>query len=348
MGTFFELAKSIDKKGAFRIWRNARTLKDIAKFVKENSGENIYTSVYQFSTLDYEKVVYESAIPDRLFIEFDGPDHGLLSDVTWRDLQKFISWCKSESSPGHEINPQIWFSGGSGYHVLFTLPMVVREYNSSKVIQRINQKLKYLTGCELLDMQANHGFTQLRRVPNTQHQKTKLYCIPLTVDEAFNFGPDKIMQLARKPRKLNNWTGDSTYFVEIIKFISDGIKRENDEFRRKSHESKDDRMINTSNIINETGLRQLRPCIFRLTKLPNPNFEESTWLACELIHCNYTDKQMMDIFKEIRREKFNYEMTRYQITMLRKKSIKPPSCYFLEQKNYCSREHHKNVYGDLK
>lgn len=336
MASYFELAQSFNRQGAVRVIRNASTKKELQEFVKANKQENLYFTVYTFTTLDKGRVVYESAVPDKIFCEIDGEGHGLLNEETWRDLRRVIEWCQEEEKiTGQALKPQIFFSGSSGYHILFHLPEVVLLYQDSKIIQKLNNNIKKVSGSKLIDLQANNGFSQLRRIPNTLNHKSGFYCIPLTVEEAYNFPPEQVLDLAKKKRKLNNFDGNSDYFVDIIKAIDR-------EFKTRKTEPKFTSPIHR--VVLSNGAPKIRPCIFRMTLKPDPSYKESLWIALELLRCGYTDEEICQTFYGIRGpERYNDELTRKHVSDLRRKEIFAPSCKTLQDAGYCKPEWHKWV-----
>lgn len=322
--------------------RDARYKRDIKEFVDGNPNENLYMSVYQFAELTQSKPVYDSAITDKIFIDLDSDGHATLTNETWRDLQVLLDWCKKESTEERPLVPQIFFSGGSGYHVIFTLSRPFLEIKDPKIVQHLTKKIRENSGSNAIDLQANNGFTQLRRIPNTQHQRTKLYCIPLSLDEAYNYEPLEILRIAQKPRKgFKVNTSKSIYFDEVISFVR--RLSENPSLRKKLADKKNKLLDKRIDYIEKQGLAPIRTCIQKLFTKENPTFQERTWIAAELLRCNYggrTDTggyetiHLHQIFRNF--DKYDYGTSEYHFKKMIDKGLYAPSCKMLQEVGLCT------------
>lgn len=338
MAKYFELAASLNGNGAFRLVRNAKTKKEIAEFVKARPNESIYQTVYEFHSLNSKgQATYDSAIFDKIFVEIDSEGHSILTEEAWREMRKLIKWCREESSPGKELRPQIFYSGRSGYHILFHLDHIDLNVKSDNVLKHLIKKIKQLSGVDI-DVAANNGFSQLRRLPNTKNHKSGLYCIPLTLEEAEHYPPAKVIELAKKKRRIDNYNGPSTFFNDVIPYVAKWL--EDAEFRKK--EFLKNKKLNKKlrkDILDDTTKQPVRPCILKaIESEQKPNHQTRTYIALELIRCNYTDAEIHEIYKNIDPVKYKYNLTQYQIDNIRRKGLYAPSCNTLLDNDFCMKK----------
>jgi P4 family phage/plasmid primase-like protien len=96
------------------------------------------------------------------------------------------------------------FSGSKGFHVLFPSACVGKDIfapgpvqQQSKILQKVMPAL--FPGLD----EKVYLSSQLMRIPNTVHEKTRIHCIPLTLDEVQNLTMDQITALAANPRPVD-------------------------------------------------------------------------------------------------------------------------------------------------
>lgn len=136
---------------------------------------------------------YDSAIIDRIFFEFEEEGEKILTDAVRREVLDFLTEIESWG-----LEPHIFFSGRRGFHILF--------YFEEIELKKANAVIKKVPGIFERDFElkhmcpvARHGTRQMRRIPNTKHQGSGLYCIPLSLSE-LSLRVEEILTLAEKPR----------------------------------------------------------------------------------------------------------------------------------------------------
>lgn len=198
-----------------RLLRDAVTEKDYTSFLSKYDGYNLYTSVYGFK----EPENFDTAKVDKIFLEFDGPNK-VFDEAVLSDFRKFLDYLNTET----DIDPQIFFSGNSGFHVViyFEEPNL---FNKKDCIQAIVKNMAKLSNCRFLDLNANNGLSQMRRVPGSKHQKTGLFAIPLTQEEVFILGHEDILQLARHPRDKWFEVDNSKHVPYALKLLDDSFEQ---------------------------------------------------------------------------------------------------------------------------
>lgn len=194
-----------------RLKRDAKAEEDFWSFINKFRGLNLYTTVYGFK----EPTKYDTAIIDKLFFEFDG-ENKIFDERLLNDVRCFLRFLQGRT----DSKPQIFYSGNSGFHVVLWFKPVTL-YNPHRAIQRLIQNLQSLSGSQYLDLNANNGLSQMRRIPNSMHQKTKLYAIPLKPEEVLFYSVEEIKDLARAPRTVEaywNHSRDIPMALERIDF----------------------------------------------------------------------------------------------------------------------------------
>lgn len=173
-----------------RLKRDAQTLEDYYSFQNKFRDCNLYTSVYGMT----EPANYKTAVVDRIFFEFDGD--GGLNDELLADFRRLLEYCHGET----DIRPQVFFSGNRGFHVVIAIEPVALS-NPHKCVQKLVENIKSLSGCRYIDLNANNGMAQMRRIPNSQHQKTGLYAVPIDPDMLYFLSPNGVREYAREPKE---------------------------------------------------------------------------------------------------------------------------------------------------
>ena len=117
---------------------------------------------------------------------------------------------------------QCWFSGRKGFHILINVgvfgdvrPSKKLHYIFSRIREMISKDAKVKLDLSIKDKM------RLLRLPNTMHQKSGLYKIPLSIHEVRGLSAAKILKCAREPRPLINIDG-SGLLPQIE--IPEGIK----------------------------------------------------------------------------------------------------------------------------
>ncbi len=96
------------------------------------------------------------------------------------------------------------FSGNKGFHVSFSvsaLDEISGYVDTPERVERLARKLA--AGINGIDFSIYAGVTHLIRSQNSINSKSGLHAIPLTEAEVFSLSPDKIIEMAAKPRRLS-------------------------------------------------------------------------------------------------------------------------------------------------
>ncbi len=159
----------------------------------------LYRSVFLYDTDVYNlaeeagsiKSYFGDRAIDNILIDVDKGDNS--DDYTLQKAQAVLYQLEEMGLSQENIQP--YFSG-SGYHIVF--PATVFNFDISKNLPyTVKQTMKKLF--DTIDL-AVYTRTSIYRVAHTINQKTKLYKIPLRMNEIFNLKAAAIKELAKEPR----------------------------------------------------------------------------------------------------------------------------------------------------
>jgi hypothetical protein len=176
----------------------------------------------------YEGKVWAPFFP----LDLDHQDLSVALEATRSFASLFLSHWKVDPNGMH-----LYFSGSKGFHIMLDTRLFGRIVPSKSLpflfaSMRLHLAQELPNHCrETVDLQLKDR-VRLLRLPNTIHEKSRLYKIILSPEELGSLSPDKIRELAREthPLPLTDETG----------FLSRLIVKENREasrfFRRIRHQ----------------------------------------------------------------------------------------------------------------
>ena len=134
-------------------------------------------------------------------------DHAENPAVSQADAVKLIEFFTEEL----DVKPtDIWvyFSGSKGFHILISSQAlgIAPGTDLHKVFKHIAGYLVHRLQLTSLDLVVYTSYRMLR-LPNSQHHKTNLFKVELSIDEVKDLTLDKIKEVAKQPRKELPFTG---------------------------------------------------------------------------------------------------------------------------------------------
>jgi hypothetical protein len=159
-----------------------------------NGRRNCYVSVYRYRDIKD----YNSAIIDTVYIDMDDENTPPSIWNVYRETKRLVL-CLMESN----IIPRIYFSGNKGFAVYIDFPVVSLNY-PKKTIRKFVNKIEEELKLTMIDKAPLGDLARISRIPNTQHMKSGLFCVPLEINEFLSFLNEKgIREIAKQPR--NNY-----------------------------------------------------------------------------------------------------------------------------------------------
>lgn len=146
-----------------------------------------YQSAFEYSQDQYEKIKEAGSVrgiddvtTDKIFWDFDSKEN---PELALEDARKLV-----QSLDTYE-DPEIYFSGSKGFHVIVQTNKSLNPEQVAHVAQSLAGNLK------TLDLVV-YNASRILRVPGTRHQKTGLFKFPLTKDELLTWDLGKIKNKA--------------------------------------------------------------------------------------------------------------------------------------------------------
>jgi len=170
-----------------------------------NGSAEAYTSAYLFSEALVSFVATTGSVRG-----FDGPcrAEGLVFDLdgpsAFADCRRLVERLLQVDTGLHCDNVWIWFSGRKGFHVLARSHALDGLPPSREVPGQMKQIATALAGGLQSFDTAIYDRLRLFRRANSRHPKSKLYKVPLTIDEVFTLNNAAVRVLARRPRSFSD------------------------------------------------------------------------------------------------------------------------------------------------
>ena len=283
---------------------------DIIKLSEKHSGtNNCYVSVYAFTQLKGNKTVYDSAVINTIWFDFD---HNKDVNKCLKDVRKLYNrYCKP-----NDLVPRIYYTGGRGFQLNIDFPYVLNINDSIKrvMIKDYLLYLKHKYTLTTLDVQCiNNSVSCLRRMPHTFYidKKTKQpngkKCIQITVDEMLELELDDIIKLSYKDWGMDYEPPINTQAAkDFLHFICDKLDINYtptnsmdyliDSINRKGFD-------NPQIDIKLDYIIPPRDCILQMInegiEKGHLGHSENTAIAVELINANWKDRDISFVFKAI-------------------------------------------------
>jgi KaiC/GvpD/RAD55 family RecA-like ATPase len=168
------------------------------KLIK-NPNKDWYTSLFLYNE-EHKKILEEKGslagikdtVTNRLYFDFDSKDN---LEKAREDALEAAVRLINQGIPEDAINA--YFTGGKGFSIELETNQLLTPDQFKNVVFTIAGDL------ETFDRVVNDP-NRIVRIPNTKHQTTGLYKIPLTPDELSNLSIDEIKSKASKRRIVTN------------------------------------------------------------------------------------------------------------------------------------------------
>lgn len=189
-----------DENGKSSPWKRIDVAGTLKYQQEEACNFNAFATVQRF--VNREKVKGEVFISP-LYFDLDNPTDPEVSRV---DAVKLVDFFTKELDV-KDSDVQAYFSGSKGFHVLVeSQALGISPRNDlHKIFKHIAGYLVHRLGLTSLDLVV-YTSSRMLRLPNSVHQKTRLFKIELSLDELRNKNLGEIKALANSPRKEGPFT----------------------------------------------------------------------------------------------------------------------------------------------
>ena len=167
----------------------------VPSFIESRNKYSVFVSAYRYNTTDISK----SDLYGDLYLDFDNVND--FSKVR-ADALTALSYLKIVYHI-NENQVHMYYSGNKGVHIIVPAKILGIDPMPllNGVFKTIALSIKSFTPNKTIDTQI-YDNKRMFRIPNTIHEKSKLYKIPITPEELRNLPEEEIKNLAQQPRQL--------------------------------------------------------------------------------------------------------------------------------------------------
>lgn len=164
-------------------------------FIEKHNRYSVFCSAYRYSDTDITK----SDLYGDLYLDFDDVNN---FNRVKADALTALSYLKVVYHIS-ENQVKIYYSGNKGIHVIVPAQILGIEPMPllNGVFKTIALSIKSFTPNKTVDTQI-YDNKRMFRIPNTIHEKSMLFKIPITPDELRNLSEEQIRTLAQQPREV--------------------------------------------------------------------------------------------------------------------------------------------------
>lgn len=252
----------------------------ISSFIENRNRYSVFCSAYRYNTTDIAK----SDLYGDLYLDFDDIDS---FNKVRADALTALSYLKIV----YHINEnqiKIYYSGNKGVHII--VPAVILGIEPmpllNGVFKTIALSIKSFTPNKTVDTQI-YDNKRMFRIPNTIHEKSKLYKIPLTPEELRNLSEEQIKVLAQQQREIQLNT-----IYETNNIAQKQFQRAIEEYYVLDKESKKDKRFKTK--YNFTP-----PCIQYILENGAIEGQRNITIACLTGFCKNSGKSLNETIEFI-------------------------------------------------
>lgn len=167
---------------------------DVNKFRFSNNNIGVFCTPYIYASRDQKK----SFVLSDFYLDLDGEE---LKNVL-QDTIRIINylWRLYEIKP---TDMKFYFSGSKGIHIIIPKEVFGIEFRPdlNVVFKLMAEEIKINTESQSIDTKI-YDKRRLFRLPNSVHEKSSLYKIPLLLEEIINQDINNIYEMAKEPRAI--------------------------------------------------------------------------------------------------------------------------------------------------
>ena len=284
------------KKGSF-YRKRVTCMRDFQRYLSLMSGSSVgvYTSVYDTN---------EQVIIDKLVFDLDG-----------EDLNEVFVEVDILASRLHDRNISylVIFSGKKGFHVYGLLkPSKIPRDIAGYYLGILQRGL--INDLKTIDTHLIGNISAMIRIPNTLNDGR--YCVPLPF-EFRKMSIEEILDYSRTQHTLNFFPGELKTIQELSGDLKVPQKDDSEEFKDE---------IKVGSIPSMEILEDLiRLCVIKEIQKSNPGTVARVDFVSEMMFAAFTPQQILEVIKKLDWDNFDERMTRYQISKVFERRLKPYS-----------------------
>lgn len=197
---------------------NNRTLvpitQDISNYIGKKPDKDFYISLYKYNQEHFKKFKETNSLSgikdvktDKLLFDFDD---GTNLDQAKNDAVELTQRLIEKGVPQGQIG--VYFSGGKGFHIELKTTSEFSRREFTNIVFNLAKDLKTYDD-RIVDEQ------RIIRAPLTRHQDTKLFKIPLTVDQLVELPMDIIKSMADSLENVDTDLIDNWIDIDLPELI---------------------------------------------------------------------------------------------------------------------------------
>jgi len=223
--------------------------KDVEEFANKHDRLGIYTSVFHYNDKAYDKATRLGSV----YFDLDSADINQSHD----DAIKIVEFLRTMLT---DNQLRIYFTGKKGFHIEAEALAVgvVPSNNLPSVYRLIANDMQDNLNIETIDF-AVYDLRRMWRLPNSIHQGSGLYKIPLSYEE-LTCNMDKIKDLARHSREEN--VEEQEFSYEANKWYKEYEYRYEESLNKKTSISEVINLFNkngSSNVKSRSKQKEFNP-----------------------------------------------------------------------------------------
>lgn len=242
-------------------------------FSESRHQYSVFSSAYRYSSTE----ICKCDLYGDLYLDFDDADG---FERVRKDALIALSYLKiCYKIPEQYV--RIYFSGNKGVHLIIPAEILgVEPMNLlNGVYKYIANSIKSFTPNKTIDTQI-YDNKRMFRIPNTRHEKSGLYKIPITYEELRSLTEEEIRCIAKQPRILP-WNA----YAGINNFAQQQFKRMVEEYFVFDKETKKDRRFKTKYDFTP-------PCIQAILENGAEEGQRNITIACLAGFCKNAGKSL--------------------------------------------------------
>lgn len=172
----------------------------VLDFRLKYDNKGIFTSAYKYSSEEQSKAL----LLGDLYFDFDTDLNN--GEDAFLNIKKDVDFTLVYLSSMYSIPQEVvdlYFSGNKGIHLIVKKEYldIQPHFSLNQVFRSIAEEIYNILPFKTMDMKV-YDRRRLWRMPNSKHNKSDLYKIPITVEEFKSLTLEEIKELAKSPRIL--------------------------------------------------------------------------------------------------------------------------------------------------
>lgn len=284
-------------------------VKKAVEVVNNNNGiKDLYRTIYEYT----RHVEGQNAMIDKVYLDFDPTDKDPNGFIDVKKVSHYLSL--------KNISHKVFFSG-RGFHIFVETKKVKANelINPQVAIRNFAEEISDEADCEM-DWQVVGDLMRVARIPNTLNLRTRLFCIPLSIEE-LGLSIEDIQSMAGKQRKKTfDYVGEPIDLRDYDNGINSPTYSQH-----------------IADLSDNIDIKNIPTCVAAALQKGDPNHQERYMIITCLRDLGYSSEDVREILRKyLESSKFIHcDCEENQIEYLfNRQDLIFPSCYTIKQRGY--------------